>query len=93
MDNDLFERPVWLSYMWLIAPAIVIVSLTSVVVLANDLISGALIPFAMIGAMAPVLFVFALMPVLSNEMRLLDCMRTGLLKPDLTEAVEDKTDP
>jgi len=79
MDNDLFERPIWMPWLSAIIIASLLVSFTCLTVLAIGVLP-ALRGFAIVGGMAPVIPLIMVLPVLSNEMRLVDSIRAGLLK-------------
>jgi hypothetical protein len=85
MDNDLFQRPMWVAYLPLVALGSLIVAAAGAVCLASGAVPGPLVIFAGLAAISPIFLVIALVPVLNNEMRLLDSMRMGLIEPDLVE--------
>lgn len=85
MDNDIFERPAWVSYLPYMALASLLLSTGAAVFLVLGVVPDTLSFFAVLAAISPIFLVFTILPVLNNEMRLVDSMRSGLLHPDLTE--------
>tara|TARA_Y100000815_G_scaffold239335_1_gene234184 strand:- start:302 stop:598 length:297 start_codon:yes stop_codon:yes gene_type:complete len=85
MDNDIFERPAWVSYLPYIALGTLLLSLGAAVCLVSGAVPDTLSFFAVLAAISPIFLVFAIVPVLNNEMRLVDSIRLGLIRPDLTE--------
>jgi hypothetical protein len=79
MDNDLFERPIWMPWLSIITITSILVSFTCLAVLAIGVLP-ALRGLAIVGGMAPVIPLIMVLPVLSNEMRLVDSIRADLLK-------------
>lgn len=79
MDDDLFKRPVWMPWLSTIIITSIVVSFSCLTILALGLFP-AFRGFAIVGGMAPTVPLIMVLPVLSNEMRLVDSIRLGLLK-------------
>ena len=79
MDDDLFKRPIWMPWLSVITIGSILVSFACLMVLATG-VFPAMYGFAIVGGMAPVIPLIMVLPVLSNEMRLVDSIREGLLK-------------
>ncbi len=79
MDNELFERPVWMPWLTMITIGSILICLGSLVILATG-VFPALNGLAIVTGMAPIIPLVMILPVLSNEMRIVDSLRAGLLK-------------
>lgn len=79
MHADPFDRPKWLR--WL--PTLMILSLLTTLVSIGLLVildlSGILLYATLIGALSPFFVLLAVVPVLNNEIRLVDSFREGLI--------------
>jgi len=86
MDNDLFKRPTWISYLPYILLGSIIISLTGAALLTSGTLPREISFLAFLAAISPIFPLLSVIPVLNNEMRLVDSMRMGLLSQDLEEA-------
>jgi hypothetical protein len=83
MDNELFKRPAWVSHLPLIAAGSLIFSMGGTALIISYSLPSLLMFLAVISTVSPVFVLLAVIPVLNNEMRLLDSMRLGLIDQDL----------
>lgn len=83
MDNDIFERPKWIYRKHILVGLVLVLNLIGVGLLVVPAVPTALTGLGALLVVSPMLLVIALMPILNNEMRIVDSFRVGLLKQDI----------